>query len=49
MYDANVQAYFAKADSSGDNKVTFDEYMKSMGSMPPQLHRSELFSAFVIL
>ena len=29
-----------KADASGDDKVTFDEYMKSMGGMPPALHRS---------
>jgi len=38
------QAYFAKADSSGDDKVTFDEYMSSMSSIPPQMHRSEPFT-----
>jgi Ca2+-binding EF-hand superfamily protein len=40
--DAVIKAYFAKADASGDNKVSFDEYMKSMSSVPPQLHRAAL-------
>ena len=47
MLGGYCQAYFEKADASGDDKVTFDEYMNTMGNMPPALHRSGLLSAVV--
>jgi calmodulin len=40
--DAVIKKYFDKADASGDQQVTFDEYIKSMSSAPPQLHRAAL-------
>jgi len=33
------QEFFVKADSSGDDKVSFEEYTVAMKKAPPQLHR----------
>lgn len=40
--DAVIKSFFEKTDSSGDSKVSFDEYMKAMNKAPPQLHRAAL-------
>lgn len=40
--DAVIKSYFEKADTSGDSKVTLDEYLKAMSSAPPQMHRAAL-------
>lgn len=40
--DSVIKAYFDKADASGDQKITFEEYSQSMSKAPPQLHRAAL-------
>lgn len=40
--DKAIQGFFEKADSSGDDKISFDEYMAAMNKAPPQLHRAAL-------
>jgi Ca2+-binding EF-hand superfamily protein len=40
--DDVIKNFFTKSDASGDNKVSFEEYMNAMKSAPPQLHRAAL-------
>ncbi len=34
-----MQAFFKQADTSGDNKVSFAEYMAAMANAPSEFHR----------
>jgi len=34
-----LQSMFRACDSSGDNKVTLEEYLSAMGELPPADHK----------
>ncbi|ELT87548.1 hypothetical protein CAPTEDRAFT_185326 [Capitella teleta] len=36
--DAEIKDMFRRMDTSGDNRVSLDEYLYAMGALPPQAH-----------
>jgi calmodulin len=43
--DSKIKAMFSVADDSGDNKISFDEYMIAMGQMPQADHKAAAMRA----
>jgi len=40
--DDVIKTFFSKADASGDDLLTFEEYSAAMKNAPPQMHRAAL-------